>query len=157
MAVAIGHHSSIGDGWFIADLDPSCRSTLPKIKIGNYCIILHDFQCNAALSVEIQDYVLIAPRVFITDSDHVVSEEGEPTTVCKEFRSSPVLIEHNCWLGVNVVIVKGVHIGHHSIIGANSVVTRDVPPCSVAAGSPARIVERNIRNAGSIKETDILG
>jgi acetyltransferase-like isoleucine patch superfamily enzyme len=113
-----------------------------KIRIGSFCTILHDFQCNANVSVEIQDYVLIGPRVFITDSDHVVDEAGERTTLCAQFRSAPVVIEHNCWLGINSVVLKGVRIGHHSIIGANAVVTRDVPPCSIVVGSPARLIGR---------------
>jgi acetyltransferase-like isoleucine patch superfamily enzyme len=50
------------------------------------------------------------------------------------------VIEHNCWLGVNAVVLKGVRIGHHSTVGANAVVTRDVPPRSVVAGVPARVI-----------------
>jgi acetyltransferase-like isoleucine patch superfamily enzyme len=126
----------------MADLMPSESGSGPKIRIGSHCTILHDFQCNARISVEVQDYVLMAPRVFISDSDHVVDEAGERTTLSKEFRSAPVMIEHDCWLGVNAVILKGVRIGHHSIVGANSVVTRNVPPCSVVAGVPARVVRQ---------------
>ena len=94
------------------------------------------------MSVEIQDYVLIAPRVFITDSDHVVDAAGERTTLSEEFRSAPVVIEHDCWLGVNAVVLKGVRIGHHSIVGANAVVTRDVPPFSTVVGVPGRVIPR---------------
>lgn len=138
--ISIGHHTTLSDDWCLADLLSSQPSTAPKIRIGSYCTILHDFQCNAADSVEIQDYVLIAPRVFITDSDHVVGEEGKRTTQCGEFRTSPVLIEHDCWLGVNAVILKGVRIGHHSVIGANAVVTRDVPPYSTVVGAPGKVI-----------------
>ena len=141
-AISIGHHTTLSDDWCLADLKPSRPSTEAKIKIGSYCTILHDFQCNAAASVEIQDYVLIAPRVFITDSDHVVGEKGERTTQCDEFRTLPVLIEHDCWLGVNAVVLKGVRIGHHSVIGANAVVTRDVPPYSTVVGAPGKVVGR---------------
>jgi acetyltransferase-like isoleucine patch superfamily enzyme len=139
-AVSIGHHTSLSDDWCLADLDPSLGQAKPKICIGSYCSILHDFQCNASLSVEVQDYVLIAPRVFITDSDHIVDEAGERTTLCNSFRSAPVVIEHDCWLGVNSVVLKGVRVGHHSTIGANAVVTRDVPPFSIVAGAPARVI-----------------
>jgi acetyltransferase-like isoleucine patch superfamily enzyme len=139
-AISIGHHTSLNDGWCLADLTPAEPGDDPKIRIGNHCTILHDFQCNASVSVEVQDYVLIAPRVFITDSDHVVEALGERTTDCGKFKSKPVVIEHDCWLGVNAVILKGVRIGHHSIIGANAVVTRDVPPNSTAGGIPARII-----------------
>ena len=139
-SISIGHHTTLADDWRLVDLQPSAVEGEQKIRIGSYCSILQDFQCNASVSVEIQDYVLIAPRVFITDSDHIVDELGEKTTRCTEFRSAPVLIEHNCWLGVNAVVLKGVRIGHHSTIGANAVVTRDVPPGSTVVGVPARVV-----------------
>jgi acetyltransferase-like isoleucine patch superfamily enzyme len=125
----------------LVDLSPSLKGDKPKIRIGSHCSILYDFQCNASVSVEVQDYVLIAPRVFITDSDHVVDEAGERTTLCTEFRSAPVVIEHDCWLGVNAVVLKGVRIGHHSVVGANAVVTQDVPPFSTVVGAPARVVD----------------
>src|SRR5690242_17894855 len=132
--ISIGHHTTLLQDWTLGDLGDPAPGASPKIRIGSYCTILPDFQCNANLSVEIQDYVLIAPRVFITDSDHIVDEAGERTTLCKEFRSAPVVIEHDCWLGVNAVVLKGVRIGHHSIIGANAVVNRDVPPRTTVAG-----------------------
>jgi acetyltransferase-like isoleucine patch superfamily enzyme len=83
--------------------------------------------------------------VFITDSDHVVDAAGERTTLCRAFRSAPVVIEDNCWLGVNAVILKGVRIGHHAIVGANAVVTKDVEPHSIVAGAPARVVGQTPR------------
>jgi acetyltransferase-like isoleucine patch superfamily enzyme len=130
------------DNWYLADLDPANADAQPKIRIGSYCNILHEFQCNASLSVEIQDYVLIAPRVFITDSDHIVDEAAEKATQWSRFSSAPVVVEQNCWLGINVVVLKGVRIGHHSVVGAGSVVTRDVPPFSTVVGVPAKVVKR---------------
>jgi acetyltransferase-like isoleucine patch superfamily enzyme len=148
--VAIGHHTSISDDWCIADLNPTFVTDRPKIRIGSYCTILHDFQCNANLSIEIQDCVLVAPRVFITDSDHLVDEQKR-TTLRDDFRSAPVVIEHNCWIGVNAVILKGVRIGHHSTIGANAVVTKDVPPFSTAVGVPAKLLRQGSLAGGSSK------
>jgi carbonic anhydrase/acetyltransferase-like protein (isoleucine patch superfamily) len=141
-SVSIGHHTTLNDGGCLADLSPSAVGSQPKIRIGAYCIIMHDFQCNASVSVEMQDYVLVAPRVFITDSDHIVDAAGERTTLCRKFRGAPVIIEHDCWLGVNAVVLKGVRIGHHSIIAANAVVTKDVAPFSTVVGVPGRAVPR---------------
>jgi acetyltransferase-like isoleucine patch superfamily enzyme len=138
--VSIGHHTTLADGWSLADLKPEDGEGAPKVRIGSYCDILRDFQCNAAVSVEVQDYVLIAPRVFITDSDHIVDENGAHTTLCEEFHSAAVVIEHDCWLGVNSVVLKGVRIGHHSTVGANAVVTRNVPPFSTVIGVPAKVI-----------------
>ena len=66
---------------------------------------------------------------------------GVPVTRNNRFVTRPVRIEDNCWLGQNVVILKGVTVGHDSIVGANSVVAHNVPPCSVVAGNPARVIK----------------
>jgi len=139
-SIAIGQRTTIGDDWVLVDLNPKSGGNVPKIKIGSHCSIMHGFQCNAAAGIEIHDHVLIAPRVFITDSDHVVDAAAAHTTENESFISAPVVIEHDCWIGVNAVILKGVRIGHHSIIGANAVVTKDVPPFSRAVGVPAKIL-----------------
>ena len=59
-------------------------------------------------------------------------------------RSRPVQIDEDCWIGINVVIAPGVHIGRGCVVGANSVVTRDLPPYSVAAGAPARVIRQRL-------------
>jgi acetyltransferase-like isoleucine patch superfamily enzyme len=140
-AISIGQRTLLSEDWSLVDLKPSHSESEPKIRIGSYCKIMPDFQCNASLSVEVQDYVLIAPRVFITDSDHIIDEAGERITLRSELHSAPVVIEHDCWLGVNAVILKGVRIGHHSIVGANAVVTRDVAPFSTVVGVPGRVIK----------------
>ena len=99
--------------------------------------------------------MLIAPRVFITDSDHVVDSAGERTTLSTEFRSAPIVIEHDCWLGVNAVILKGVRIGHHAVVAANAVVTRDVEPQTIVGGIPARLISR-IGTGKMLKEKALL-
>jgi acetyltransferase-like isoleucine patch superfamily enzyme len=140
-AVAIGSYVTIASQFVLADLSPG-RGEVPKIHIGDGCTILYRFQCNAAQSVRIGRNVLIASNVLITDSDHVIEPNGTPVTKSRSFVTYPVCIEDNCWLGQNAVILKGVTVGHHSIIGANSTVTHDVPPYSVAAGNPARIIRK---------------
>ena len=144
--VAIGSRITISNQFILADLCPGMKE-VPKIIIGDGCIILYRFQCNAAQSVRIGQNVLIASNVLITDSDHVIEPGGVPVTKNCKFITRPVLIEDNCWLGQNAVILKGVTIGHDSIVGANSVVTHDVPPCSVVAGNPARIIKK-LENSG---------
>lgn len=139
-SISIGSHTTISGGWSLVDLGGLTHGADPKIRIGSHCCIMHDFQCNANVSIEVQDYVLIGPRVFITDSDHVVSAAMGRTTLSEELRSAAVVVEHDCWLGVNAVILKGVRVGHHSIVGANAVVTKDVAPFSIVAGSPAAVI-----------------
>ena len=139
-AISVGNNVTIADDWMICDLAPEIANGAPKVRIGDCCTILDSFQCNAAQSVEIQHNVLMAGRVFISDSDHVVDPDGEPTTRCNRLVTQPVVIEHDCWLGQNSVVLKGVRIGHHSIVAANAVVTKNVAPCSVVAGVPARVI-----------------
>ena len=57
-------------------------------------------------------------------------------------RPEPVVIDEDVWIGANAVILPGVHIGHHSVIGAGAVITKDVPAFCVVVGNPARIVKR---------------
>lgn len=142
-AVSIGTRVTICDGFVFADLAPG-RGSLPKIRIGDGTVILYRFQCNAAESVTIGPDVLIASNVLITDSDHVLEPGGIPVTRSPELITRPVVVERNCWIGQNAVILKGVTIGHDSIIGANSVVTRDVAPHSVVAGNPARFIRSTL-------------
>lgn len=139
-SIAIGSHVTICRDFVLADLRPG-EGTLPKIRIGDGCTILFRFQCNAAESVIVGRNVLMASNVLITDSDHVLEPGGIPITRSTRLRTKPVRVGDNCWLGQNVVILKGVTIGDNCIIGANSVVTSDVPACSVAAGNPARVIK----------------
>ena len=140
-AVAIGSRVAIADEFILFDLRPG-QGELPKIFIGDGCIILYRLQCNAAQSVRIGQNVLIASNVLVTDCDHVVEPGGVPATKNRKLVTKPVCIENNCWLGQNAVVLKGVTIGHDSIVGANAVVTHDVPPCSVVTGNPARVIKK---------------
>lgn len=139
--IAIGERVTVESGFVFADLRCGYGS-LPKIRIGDGCTILFRFQCNAAECVTIGENVLIASNVLITDSDHVVEPNGDPTTRSTKLITRPVSIGHDCWLGQNAVILKGVTIGHHCIVGANTVVTRDVPDCSIVVGNPGRVIKQ---------------
>lgn len=150
-AVAIGSCVSIMSQFILVDLCPN-DNKIPKIVIGDGCIILYRFQCNAGKSIRIGQNVLIASNVLIADSDHVVESDGLPVTKNAKFVMQPVCIEDNCWIGQNAVILKGVTVGHDSIVGANSVVTHDVPPCSVVAGNPARLI-RSLKSRSNSSST----
>lgn len=82
--------------------------------------------------------VLIAEYVTIRDQDHAFSPDS-PTAV-SGFKSAPIAIGDNVWLGAKVTVTKGVTIGKNSVIGANAVVTKDIPANAVAVGSPARVI-----------------
>lgn len=114
----------------------------PKIKIGNGTAIQFYFHCGAAECVTIGENVLISGRVYITDHDHVFDDTELPTRNCSKLKSAPVVIEDGAWLGEGCVILKGVKVGERAVVGANAVVTKDVPPFTVVGGVPAHVIRK---------------
>lgn len=115
----------------------------PKITIGNNVSINSDCHIGSVNEIIIEDDVLIASKVFITDHYHgeITSEAinivpSQRKLYCKGI----VKIEKNVWIGEGVVILPNVTIGSNSIIGANSVITRNIPKNSVVGGNPARVI-----------------
>ena len=82
---------------------------------------------------------VIADRVMLIDFDHGVVEVERPIRQQGIYKR-PVLVGHNCWLGYGVCILRGTTVGDNSILGTNSVVTRDIPANAVAGGTPARVL-----------------
>ena len=95
---------------------------------------------NCFEKVVIGEGTVISDDVRIQDSDnHVIIENG------KEKRSTlPITIGNHCWIAKNVIILKGVHIGDGAIIGAGSVVVKDIPARCLAVGNPARVIKENV-------------
>ena len=91
----------------------------------------------AAESIVIGNACMIAHGVYISDADwHGIYDRAEPVGNTK-----PVVLEDNVWIGDSAIICKGVTIGENSIIGAGAVVTKNVPPNSIFAGNPAKLVK----------------
>jgi len=114
----------------------------PEMRIGNRVFLGHDVEISCNREVVIEDDVMVAGCCRISDNDgHSVDMErrikGLPPSR-DEVR--PVRICRGAWIGFRSFILKGVTVGEGAVIGANSVVTRDVPPYTVVAGSPARVV-----------------
>jgi maltose O-acetyltransferase len=107
------------------------------IEVGDATFINYGTSISAHQRVTIGRACHLGHYVFIFDNDY---HDVENKLTLPESR--PVVIEDRAWLGTRATVLKGVRIGHDAVIGAGSVVTRDVPPCSVAAGVPARIVRR---------------
>lgn len=90
--------------------------------------------------VEIGDHCMFANGCFITDADHRFDDPARPITWQGFTTRGATRIGANVWCGANVVVTSGVTIGERSVLGANAVVTRDIPPFSIAAGAPARVI-----------------
>lgn len=86
--------------------------------------------------------MLFAGYVHVTDHSHGYEDINKPISEQPLISKGPIVIEDDCWLGFSCEILSGVHIGRHSIVAARAVVTKDVPPYSIVAGNPARIVKQ---------------
>jgi acetyltransferase-like isoleucine patch superfamily enzyme len=107
-----------------------------KLIIGDNTFINVGTIISACFQVKIGKNVQIAPGVIIMDSDfHGVEDRGT------EIVETPITIGDNVWLATRVVILKGVTIGEGSTIATGAVVTKDIPPFSLAAGIPAKVIK----------------
>ncbi|MGN0222351.1 MAG: acyltransferase [Prevotella sp.] len=90
--------------------------------------------------VRIGKQVIIAQGVTISALNHCFKDVSLP--VCMQgYTTGEIIIEDDVWIGANSVILQGVHIGTHAVVGAGAVVTKDVPPYTVVAGNPAKVIK----------------
>lgn len=116
------------------------------VRIGRGSEIGEQCRISIANSLEIGEKVLLSPNVYITDCDHEYRNIDVPVIEQGIVqKGQAVSIGDGSYIGINTVIVGNVKIGKHCVIGANSVVTKDVPDYSVAVGIPARVI-KNIKN-----------
>lgn len=121
----------------------------PIMKIGNNVSIGEYTHITCANRIEIGDGLLTGRFVLITDNSHggsTLDEMTHPALTRKVKSKGPVIIGKNVWIGDKATILPGVTIGECSIIGANSVVTKDIPPYSVACGNPAKVIKSIINH-----------
>ncbi|NVO20122.1 MAG: acyltransferase [Bacteroidetes bacterium] len=101
------------------------------LRIGNNCG-LSGVSIGAAMEISIGNNVLFGANVIVTDWDwHEDRIDSQP---------APVIIHDNVWIGVNSTVLKGVTIGENSIIGANSLVVKDIPANVIAGGNPCKVL-----------------
>lgn len=109
------------------------------LEVGDGCHIGRFVHINAWEKVVLEPNVLLADRVHISDMSHVYSDPVVPVmNQGTEFRK-PVIVKSGAWIGIGAVILPGVTIGRNAVIGANAVLTRDVPDYHSAMGVPASI------------------
>lgn len=141
--ISIGDDVLIGPGVALsAGMVPGqeCLVT-PVVTIGDRCLIGRGSGIVGHFSISIGNDVWTGHHVYITDQNHGY----EDITIPISKQSQPeraVSIGDGSWLGHGSVVLPGVTIGRHVVIGANSVVTRDIPDFSVAVGVPAKVIRR---------------
>ena len=117
----------------------------PEIIIGDGSAIGDESHVTAINKIVIGKGVLTGKKVLITDNTHgeIIREQMDIAPLKREVVSKGgVIIEDNVWIGEKATIVANVRIGRGAIVAANSVVTKDVPPYSVVAGCPAKVVKQ---------------
>lgn len=112
-----------------------------SLKIGNGCVFGYNNHITSVRDVLIGDNVLTANNVYISDNLHGYDDISMPIMHQPIRFKRAVVIGEGCWIGENVCII-GAHIGKNCVIGANAVVTSDIPDYSVAVGIPARVIKR---------------
>lgn len=113
-----------------------------RIKIGDNVSVGNNSFLSANNHLEIGDNSIISAYVFITDHDHGFSDMEKNINEQALSEGGSVKIGSNVFLGVKSSVLKNVTIGERSVIAANAVVTKDVPPFSMVAGNPARIIKK---------------
>jgi acetyltransferase-like isoleucine patch superfamily enzyme len=130
----------IGEGTL---LEPGVWITAPgeaRVRIGQGCFLNLGVMVAAMELVEIGDHCMFANGCFVTDANHRFDDPDTPITWQGFTTKGPTRIGDNVWCGANVVVTSGVTIGRRCVIGANSVVTTDIPDFSIAAGAPAKVL-----------------
>lgn len=111
------------------------------VVIGDRCLIGRGSGIVGHLSIEIGDDVWTGHHIYITDQNHGFDDPDLP--ISKQFPAEqPVRVGDGSWIGHGAVILPGAQIGRHVVIGANSVVSGEIPDYSVAVGAPARVIRR---------------
>lgn len=115
-----------------------------RIKIGNNVNINRGCEfftsANLGTVIEIKDNVTFSPNVKVYSAGHDYKYINLPDT------SGDIIIKEYVWIGGNSVILQGVTIGEYSVVSANSVVTKDIPPYSIVAGIPAKVIKKRELN-----------
>jgi acetyltransferase-like isoleucine patch superfamily enzyme len=91
--------------------------------------------------VTIGNNVILAQNIVASGLNHTYTDINLPIQQ-QNVTTAPITIEDDCWIAANVVITAGVTIGKHSVIAGGAVVTKDIPPFSVAAGNPAKVIKQ---------------
>ncbi|MBT8633210.1 acyltransferase [Polynucleobacter paneuropaeus] len=140
--VQLGDNVYFNDQCWISTVPPEVGAQAPTLIVGanTYVGRFAVFACMQ--KIEIGQKVLISDRVFISDSLHGFRQLGVAVADQPIFSPGPVLIGDGSWIGIGASILPNVKIGKQCVIGANAVVTHDVPDFHLAVGVPARVTRR---------------
>jgi acetyltransferase-like isoleucine patch superfamily enzyme len=147
---ATGGEVRVGQGCLISGL-VATETEVSRIVIGNNVFIGGDTIVDCAINIIIEDDVLVSYQCIIQDSDnhnirYSLRKNDNSDWMNNRYHNwditpkKPVKISKGSWIGARVIILKGVTIGEGAVVGAGSIVTKDVPDWSVVAGNPAKVI-----------------
>lgn len=110
-----------------------------NISIGRKAFINAGVVLDGSAPITIGHHTLVGPGVRFLTAYHPVDPAERQRWA---FWAKPITLGENVWIGADALIVSGVTVGDHSVVGAGSVVTRDVPRCTLVAGNPARVIRQ---------------
>lgn len=140
--VRIGRGSTIGRRVILNAMRQDHEQPLAgHIDIAEDVYIGHDCQIHAMQPLRIGRGCVLSDRVYLNDASHGIDLKSGLIMRQPIHSKGPITVEEHCFIGLGVVVLPGVVIGHHSVIGAMSVVTRSVPPGTMLAGNPARVIK----------------
>lgn len=138
MDVVPFNYFSIGNNSTIEDFS-TINNGVGQVEIGENSLIGLG---NVIIGpVKIGNNVILAQNIVASGLNHNYTDITQPIHL-QGVSVAPIVIEDDCWIGANSVITSGVTIGRHSVIAAGCVVTKDIPPYSVAVGNPSRVIKQ---------------
>ena len=147
--IALGKNFSGGDNlslWTWGSYKGIEQNQTPDLSIGDDVTVTSNCVISCANKIAIGDGTLLGRGTLVTDKSHGknsdIAELNIPPNRRMLYSKGSVIIGKNVWTGTNVCIMPGVTIGDGVVIGANSVVTHDIPAYSIAVGAPAKIIRR---------------
>lgn len=138
--ISIGDFCTIGENTRITVNDRTSKDV--KVRIFNNVYIGRNNFFTVGGGIEIKEYSILGDNCSFLCSNHCFDNPLFPYSLSGSTINQQISLGVNCWLGINVTIIGNVKVGHGSVIGANSLVTKDIPPFSLVVGNPARIIKR---------------
>ncbi len=139
--ISIGHDVEIRHHARIEAIDQwHDKSYVPRLTIGNNVYIGQGLHMTLAQQIDIDDEVVFAARVTVTDISHVTDDKNV-SVLAQGLTVKPVHICEGVFVGNGAIIMPGVTVGKHAIVGANAVVTKDVPDYATVVGVPAKVIK----------------